>query len=287
MDRITYREILNSLEEIDGWLCSQGFTQLDRIRQNKRNLAVLVEAFENHTLDLFQTEANAEKRRELMWSLADSMEFTDSIANLRGIGCEIPREVLKRALDGPMDLTLENLNSNHARNAMFEIAVAGRLAKRGLVPRLGGEPDVVSTLEDRNILIQCKRVFSEKSLDDNLRDAARQLKRDLMRSSNPRDCGIVAISISRVFNQGEKLLVVGNEAALRKKLDEEVDVVRNRCTRRYKDLNDPRIAGILYHVSTPAYLEEIGLFMAAHSVTIHPIPLKSDRALLKKLERYI
>ena len=55
-------------------------------------------------------------------------------------------------MDGPTDLTLENQNSNHARNAMFEIAIAGRLAKRGLVPRLGGEPDVLSKLEDRNIL---------------------------------------------------------------------------------------------------------------------------------------
>ena len=102
-----------------------------------------------------------------------------------------------------------------------------------------------------------------------------------------RSCGIVAISISRIFNQGDKLLVVRNEAALRQKLNEEVDVVRNRCLRRYKDLNDPRIAGVLYHVSTPAYLEEIGLYMAAHSVTIHPIPFKADSTLLKALEDYI
>src|SRR5258708_35893362 len=107
MDRTTYQEILKALDEIDGWLCGQGFTKLDRIRQNKRNLEVLVEALENQTLDLFQTEANAQRRRELMWSLADSVEFTDSITHLRGRGCEIPHEVLKRALDGPVDMGLE------------------------------------------------------------------------------------------------------------------------------------------------------------------------------------
>ncbi len=287
MDRTTYQEMLKALEEIDSWLCDQGFTKLDRIRRHKRNLAVLVEALENRTLDLFQTEANAERRRELMWSLVDSMEFTDSIAYLRAMACEIPHEVLRRALDGPTDLTFEDHNSNHARNAMFEIVIAGRLAKRGLVPRLGGEPDVVSRLEDRNILIQCKRVFSDRSLEDNLRAAGKQLKRDLTRSSDPRDCGIVAISISRIFNEGDKLLVVSNEAALRQKLEEEVDVIRSRCTGCYRNINDPRIAGVLYHLSTPAYLKEIGLYMAAHSVTIHPIPYKADRALLKKLEGYI
>jgi len=287
MERTTYQEILKALQEIDGWLCGQGFTKLDRIRQNQRNLGVLVEALENHTLDLFQTEANAERRRELMWSLADSMEFTDSINNLRAQGCEIPHEVLKRALDGPVDMGLENQNSSHARNAMFEIAIAGRLAKRGLKPQLGGEPDVVAQLNDRNLLIPCKRVYSENGLDGNISVAGSKLKRNLIRSSDPRDCGIVAISITRIYNQGDKLLAVKNEAALRQKLSEDVDAVRNRCMRRYKDLGHPRIAGVLYHVATPAYLEDLGLYMAAHSVTIHPIPDKSDSALLKALEGYI
>lgn len=117
--------------------------------------------------------------------------------------------------------------------------------------------------------------------------AGSKLKRSLIKSSNPRDCGLVAISITRIYNQGDKLLAIRNEDALRQKLRDDVDAVKDRCTRRYKDLNDPRIAGVLYHVQTPAYLEDVGLYTAAHSVTIDPLPGKSDRALLKTLEGYI
>src|SRR5207302_661325 len=89
----------------------------------------------------------------------------------------------------------ESENSNRGRNTMFEIAIAGRLARAGLRPTLGGEPDVYTDFNDRRIFIQCKRVFSETAMSKRLLDAAEQLRRDLTKSCCPRDCGIIAISV--------------------------------------------------------------------------------------------
>lgn len=173
-----HRDLLNGLDEIDAWLCSRGLNQqTDRIRRNRRDVAALADAFEEGRLDKFINESGDDRRRELMWSLAESMEFLDSIEALRTQECEVPNRVLEAALDGPADFLAESEKSNRGRNTMFEIAIAGRLARAGLHPTLGGEPDVYTDFNDRRIFIQCKRVFSETAMSNRLRDAAKQLRR--------------------------------------------------------------------------------------------------------------
>lgn len=284
MEVTKYRDLLKGLDEIDDWLRSRGLThQTDRIRKNRQDVAALSDAFEQGVLDKFINDVSNDRRRELMWSLAESMEFLDSIDALRQEGCEIPNGVLEAALDGPADVLSENENSNRGRNTMFEIAMAGRLARAGLHPTLGDEPDVYTAFNDRNIFIQCKRVFSESAMSNRLRDAAKQLKRDLAKSCSPRDCGIIAISVSRAFNKGDKFLVARDEDALREKLHFEIDGLIRKNIRDYRDVKEPKIAGVFFHLSTPAYLEGVGMYMGAHSVTVVAIEGKSDKALLKDL----
>ena len=283
MQIVLYRDLLKQLDLVDAWLCGQGLGQVGRIRLNKRDIALLADEFDKGRLSEFIAETSDDRRRELMWSLAESIEFFDSIDALRNQGCEIPVGVLKEALDGPADLQSESEKSNRGRNTMFEIAIAGRLARAGLYPRLGGEPDVNVDFKGRRIFIQCKRVFSEGKISKRLIEAGNQLKRDLSRSCDPRDCGIIAISVSRVFNKGDKLLAVRDENALHLKLHDEIDTIRAAVSDDYRHLKEPKVAGVFYHLSSPAFLEARGLFIGAHYVTVSTIPGKSDRALIKNL----
>jgi len=262
METVTYRDLLKGLESVDAWLCERGLAQqTDRIRLNRRDIALLADAFDEGRLDKVIAEVTDDRRRELMWSLAESTEFVDSIDALRKQGCEVPNPVLEAALDGPADLLSESEKSNRGRNTMFEIAIAGRLARAGLSPRLGDEPDVHVEFDDRKIFIQCKRVFSEGGISKRLIEAGKQLKRDLTRSCDPRDCGIIAISISRVFNKGEKLLIVGDEDALRRKLNAEINAIMAATVEDYRNVREPKVAGVLYHFSTPAFLEGMGIWV--------------------------
>src|SRR5215471_10197377 len=155
-----YKDLLARVDEIDAWLCSRGLNQqMDRIRRNRADVAQLSEAFDEGRLGKFIDEAGEDRRRELMWSLAESMEFVDSIDALRQQARNIPDRVLRTALDGPTDLLSETEKSNAGRNTMFEIAMAGRLATAGLHPTLGEEPDVHLEYKSRKIFIQCKRYF--------------------------------------------------------------------------------------------------------------------------------
>jgi hypothetical protein len=287
MDRVSYVDIHNGLEEADAWLRTIGLDQNDRLRQSKRNLAMMAEAAAQGTLGDLIADRSGVQRRELMWSLLESTEFIDAVDALRKGRCEIPPQVLEAALEGPVDLHLESPRSNRGRNIMFEIALAGKLAVAGLAPVLGDEPDIRVELNDRNIFIQCKRVFSRNGLRGCFRDANRQLKRDLGQSCDPRDCGLIAISISRVCNDGDKILVVPSEDVLRQMLIDEIDSVRKEMADTYRDVNAPKIAGVLFHLSTPAFRADIKLYVAAYSVTIDHIPGKSDRALLKTLSELI
>jgi hypothetical protein len=286
VETVTYRDLLKGLELVDAWLCERGLKQqTDRIRTNKRDIEILADAFDEGRLEKVIEEAGDDRRRELMWSLAESTEFVDSIDVLRKQGCEIPDKVLKDALDGPADLQSESEKSSRGRNTMFEIAIAGRLARAGLRPTLGQEPDVHTEFHDRKIFIQCKRVFSENGISKRLVEAGKQLKRDLVHSCDPRDCGIIAISISRAFNKGDKLLVAHDEDALRRKLNDEIDAIMRVAVEDYRHVTEPKIAGVLYHLSTPAFLEGVRMYMGAHSVTVATIPGRSDKTLLESVAK--
>ena len=279
-----YKDLLARMDAIDAWLNSRGLNQqMDRIRRNRTDVGQLSDAFDEGRLDKFIAAAGDDRRRELMWALAESMEFVDSVEALRQQGCEIPERVLRTALDGPADLLSETERSNAGRNTMFEIAMAGRLARAGLHPTLGEEPDVYVEYNRRKIFMQCKRVFSAAAVSRRLVDAARQLRRDLGKSCSPHDCGIIAISVSRLFNPGDKLLVARGEDGLREKLHAEIDGLIRANIKDYRDVKEPKIVGVLYHLSTPAFLEGVRMYIGAHSVTVVHIDGKSDKALLHDL----
>jgi hypothetical protein len=264
-----------------------GFGQYDRIRIHQRNLTELANATDEGTLDQIASGLAGERRREILWSFVESIELVDSLDALQKQGCSVPQTVLERALKGPADLFLEDQKSNLGRNTMFEIAIAGAVALAGLRPQLGGEPDVLFEFENRRILIQCKRVLSENTVPKRIAAAAKQLTRDISQSGDPRDCGVIAISISRLINPGDRILTFATESDMSETLRSEINAVIRRHEKALLDVGAPRIAGILFHLATPVYIDEHPLYALAHSSTIYPIPGKSDTALLRGLAGFL
>jgi hypothetical protein len=86
-----------------------------------------------------------------------------------------------------------------------------------------------------------------------------------------------------LFNPGDKLLVSHDENGLREKLHTEIDGLIRGNIKDYREVKEPRICGVLYHLSTPAYLEGARMYIGAHSVTVVHIDGKSDKALLASL----
>jgi hypothetical protein len=260
-----------------------GLNRFDRIRIHRRNVTEMADAKDEGRLEQFAAELTGERRREILWSLVESVQLVDAMDALDKQGCVVPKSLLERALQGPADAYLESHQSNQGRNAMFEIAIAAGAALAGSKPLLGGEPDILFEFESRRILVQCKRVLSDNAVPKRMNEAAKQLTRDLTRSCEQRDCGLIAISISRIVNHGDRMLTVPNEMALAEALRDEIDSIFKRHQKAIHDVKTPKIAGVLFQVATPSYVQDLQLFTAAQSTSIFHIPGKSDATLLEKL----
>lgn len=287
MQRLNYHELVEKLADINRHLCEMGLSQQNRMRTHQGNIAELAHALDEGRLEQIAVDLNREKRREILWSFVESIEFVDALDALRTQDCDVSKAILQRALQGPADVYLEDSNSNLGRNTMFEIAIAGRAAHAGLKPQLGGEPDVFFEFAGRRMFVQCKRVFSEAAVVKRIFEAAKQLTRDLRASCDPRDCGLVAISVSKIINRGDKMLVIPTENDIAEVMRREIDALIKKHESACKEVRAPKIVGILLHIATPSFIEKENLFTVAQSATIYHIPGKSDEALLRKLAKTI
>jgi hypothetical protein len=190
-------------------------------------------------------------------------------------------------LNGPPDLSLENDRNNLGRNTAFEVVLAGDLAAAGLAPILGSEPDVITELSGRRLLIACKRSLRSDTVRTQIETAAKQLGRRLEREGNPRDCGLIAISVTRVFTNGERVLEVSRETQVGDYLDGELRKLVAEHEQTWRAIKSPKIAGLLLHVSTPGYVVQEKLLITAAQTLIVHIEGKSDAALLEDLGRLL
>ncbi len=193
-----FSEILGTLEHLDRWLTSLGIKpNRDRIH---RALEVVRQAHEGwKKLRETGKPTKIGNVDDYYFGLVEAMEFCDVF---RAFRCENPASLgtkLERALSGPFRPADETTKNSHGRNTMFELALAADLKLRGADVAIG-EPDIKLTIDNHRFLIECKRPFREDSIRANIRGAADQLESSLKADAGA--TGIIAISVSRLFNPG-------------------------------------------------------------------------------------
>jgi hypothetical protein len=112
------------------------------------------------------------------------------------------QEKVLRAISGPIAPLSEQPKNSTARNAMFELSLAADW-KNGGAHVVLGEPDIEFILATTRFIVECKRPFYDHSVRGNIREAASQLGKELNKPGNENTYGFVAISLSRVFTQGD------------------------------------------------------------------------------------
>ena len=282
MEPLKYQEIIQQLDVIDGWLRTRGFMRNDRIRLHRRNVQILLEALQAGRSSTSTPELLDATTGELLWSMVESTEFIEATTALRDRNCEIPSSLLEMALKGPADPYLEDADSSKGRNAMFEITLAGRFASAGLDPVIGGEPDICFEFNSRNVLVQCKRVLSDSAVERRVNEA-RQLERDLRKRLEPADCGIVAISVSKLINAGDKVLVVSNVDQIRSQLRFEAERIFQAHQKSFQSVGHPRVAGAYLEIVTPAFVRDSDMNAKAGYGALFHVQGKPDGALLRQL----
>jgi hypothetical protein len=256
--RLNEGDFLEQFEDIDAWLNGLGFGCRDRLRQYKSNIEEMGKREARDTPgQLFSEVQNEGRLPEILASYAEAIEFVDTLSCLRKQAVAIPLLTLEKALNGSPDASREDQKSNSGRNAMFELVIASMAAKQNLQPILGtGNPDVEFLFRGRTFKIECKRVLSGKKILDKCSEAIHQLENCV--ELNKGDIGLVAISVSRQFHQGNGYYVAPSVDSGRQSLSSEL---HQRIEGLYDSLRKsirPQCAGVVFHATVPIHISAVG-----------------------------
>jgi hypothetical protein len=274
------------LDEIDKWLVCRGFRQRDRLRTYKANIEEMIRREQGaHPAQVFAHVKAAGRITEILTSYVEGIEFVNALTCLRGKQIAIPDELLRKVLDGPRDAAQEDNKSNQGRNAMFELLMGAMAARADLRPILGqANPDVEFQFQGRRVFMECKRVMSKRAIVDRISEAIRQLAKRV--DSGKADIGLVAICISRLIHQGNGYwnVDVPSPDVPDHFLSQFLQWIIARLDNRLQTLQQPSVSGIVFYVSSPFRVPNIGYTPATQGM-VYPMTTNSaDTDFLTALE---
>jgi len=273
----SYETILANLEGVVDLCNTWGLGDLvarGRVADYRRRLIRLVEAMHairggrdpNEAMAVINTQ-----HFEYYVALIESYEIGDLFDFLKNTNPEAVVSKLKKALAGPPMLTEETPTSNEARNLLFELTLASMLWSAGVKPELGESPDLACVVTNKRLLIECKRPFGEAGVRKAVRDAKTTLNRQL-RKEAPGTRGVVAISLSKVINAGDKLFAFTGEASGRVGLERATAEIAGRFRPIWGSLAKSKdVVGLLFHVVTGAIDRDGDKYFSARQLDIYPL----------------
>jgi hypothetical protein len=267
MKRTKFSEILDTLKTLDHWLARLGIKcTTDRIH----HAIGVVEKANEGWKKLRETKQPAKigNADDYYFGLVEALEFSDIFQAFENEDPKVVGPKLERALSGPPRPADETTKNSDGRNTMFELALAAQMKLNGAQVSIG-DPDVKVILSGKPFFVECKRPFRQDSLRANVRGAAGQLGTHL--ETDPDAGGIVAVSVTRLLNSGDKLFVAASEPG-KERLGDRIEQMVTDTERGWNKYEfHPRISALFFHVRTPGVIEDQDLFSMVTYAVAKPI----------------
>lgn len=285
----TYADAYEELSATIEWIKSLGLDpSRGRINQYHKNLG--------YWKDNYESTPDDEIRRGFADFINTIQDADDLVAVYRKFHTlpiselRFIREKLSKTLNGPIRRQDEQPHTTIARNFLFEALVAARLhhPARGISALLDAKTDTGFKAGNTKVWIECKRITSLDKLEANIRDASKQLGKAFKRSPGNARRGLVAIDVSKLFNDGSKILPEPTEEALLSAMGGYTEGFITNHRREWEKVyqeRDKRIMGTLIRLSTMASIEERNLPTIASEWVVNPrdrLP-KADHDFLQEL----
>lgn len=245
----SFDAVLESLNKLDPWLQSLGIEP----KSDRWHQAVQMVKKAKKQREIVEGGGSRGQINNYMDGLFEALEIHEIVVAFNGDSSPALKAKLMRALCGPISPFDEEPKNSDARNTMFELSLAADWKNAGSEIEVG-EPDIKLRAATAVFQTECKRPFSENSVRKNIEEAASQLGKELDRSSNELDYGIVAVSLSRVFTKGNLGCYapagMGKEIigeALADMLDENA---QSWGLRRFREMH-PRIVAVMFQLAAP------------------------------------
>lgn len=281
---VNFSQVLGDLQSIDRWLSDRGIAGRNRIRIYESNIEAMLKIHEQADPAQVYSDLAAKGRlTEILSSYVEGIGFVSSITALRDLDIDIPASVLESALRGPADAAVEDERSNQGRNFAFELDVAAMVARAGLTPDLQKEADVTFEFEGRRVAIECKRILSEKKIQQRIREAADRLKKNVKDNG---DFGLIAVCVTRTINPGNVIWSVPSVCDMGPLLSSHINEVIGRLDPFLQRLRHPALSGVIFYVASPISVRGIG-FSPVKRATVYPLSGLKDEELLRRLGKMI
>jgi hypothetical protein len=268
----TYSEVLDRLEALKEYLTKLKVRRVpDRLMGaigNVRELEAAQREQRTEKIVNLDDPASAGRRlQELVWSVVEGWQLATIFEGVSDYDPKIIKKQLLKALKGPLNPVDETGSSNVGRNTLFELLLAAQFRRAGASIIIGEEADLRIDYGGARLYIECKRPLYTDNIPANVKKARHQLQyrfRTERRSSRRFDelGGLVAISISKALNSGDKMYVVDNEEGLQN-LGNDIMKIRQLYPDDHDRQSDFRLIGIFYHLFTPARVRSTGRLTCA------------------------
>lgn len=282
---IKYRELANEINYACEWLSDHGLDYpRTRVGEYKRHLNEMADYWEQDRIgDLL-------KHRDfptLMNSCHEASELLYIFKGLSSFSAMSVTKKLQEFIKGPTSYTRENSSSsNRGRNIAFELHIAARFATAGFSINLTSDADLIVSIFDHEVFIECKRPQYNHQINSNIKGALRQLEHRYPSAASPSQArGIIAISISKVYNPNLFLLEASTLEALAGKLTTIDETFIDHFDPKWRNPSDSRTIGVMVHLSIPAEIKSQNLLTICHEFAIKTTsPNKRELDLLTEIK---
>lgn len=176
------KEVERDIESMCQWLESSGIRiEQNRVSDYRKTFATIGEHIQNGTLSELEKSIDFAKQAD---NFHDASELVLIHQQLSEYDSPVFKQTLAKAVNGPTSLAAERPKTSDPRNKVFELVIAAQFRAAHIPVKFEGPADAIVTVDNIKCFVECKRIQSEKALEERVRQASSQIEKRLNREAS-------------------------------------------------------------------------------------------------------
>lgn len=265
--RTTHREQALRFEWACKWVESFGIKlNPGRVAIYRRDLEDLANHVEAGTGLEFESERGLEN---IINSVVEAQELIDIYAGLKNRQDMHLEELLQKFIGGTPLRAKETPRTSLARNTGFHLWFLSTAAQCDVPINLAPPADATISTKAYSIAVECKRLFSPRKIEQNIRKGFQQLKeRYIQHEGRTELFGALALSLGKLdgcFVNAE------DEEDLKAQVVQKLEGFKLRYERHWRERTTGPELGVFLHWSGPVRVKEPYLLVTATEFDFYPL----------------